>query len=101
MIQFQILWTNILRIVHQTVQRITKEIFGVKGLRESELKEARECFLGKKTQEYDWIVINSFNDFVEITPGTFFIKLCKKNETVATSYMQTPLLYENSVHLTL
>ena len=58
----------------------------MKGLRKSELKEARECFLGKKTQEYDWIVINSFNDFVEITPGTFFIKLYKKNETVAASY---------------
>ena len=90
MIQFQILWTNILRIVRQTVQRITKEIFGGKGLRESELKEARECFLGKKkTHEYDWLVINSFNDFVEITPGTFFIKLYKKNETVATSYADT------------
>ena len=101
MIQFQILWTNILRIVHQTVQRITKEIFGGKGLRESELKEARECFLGKKTQEYNWFVINSFDDFVEITHRTFFIKLYKKNETVVASYMQTPLLYENSVHLTL
>ena len=101
MIQFQILWTNILRIVRQTVQRITKEIFGGKGLRESELKEARECFLGKKTQEYNWFVINSLDDFVEITHRTFFIKLYEKNETVVASYMQTPLLYENSVHLTL
>ena len=41
---------------------------------------------GKKPGEYDWIVINSFNDFVEITHRTFFIKSYKKNETVAASY---------------
>ena len=46
-------------------------------------------------------MINSFDDFVEITHRTFFVKLYKKNETVVASYMQTPLLYENSVHLTL
>ena len=33
MIRYQIFQTNIVRIVWQTVRRITKEIFGVKGLR--------------------------------------------------------------------
>ena len=33
LIQYQILQTNIMRIVWQTVRRITDEILGVKGLR--------------------------------------------------------------------
>ena len=35
LIQYQILHTNIARIVWQTVRRITNEILGVKGLRQS------------------------------------------------------------------
>ena len=33
MIQYQILQTDIMRIVRQTVKRITNEILGVKGLK--------------------------------------------------------------------
>ena len=37
MIRYQILQTNIVRIVWQTVRRITKEIFGVEGLRRGKI----------------------------------------------------------------
>ena len=47
MIQYQILQTNIVRIIWQTVRRITNEILGVKGLIPS-----HHSHTGCKIQEY-------------------------------------------------
>ena len=47
MIQYQILQTDIIRIVCQTLKRITNEIFGVKGLGKtlSVLGNVLQCYL--------------------------------------------------------
>ena len=57
MIQYQILQTYIIRMVWQTVGRITKEILGVKGSREW------ECLPKNKTIHVSKYVLNAFVAF--------------------------------------
>ena len=49
LIRYQILQTNIMRIVWQTVRRITNEILGVKGLNNT-VKAKDEAVLGNTSQ---------------------------------------------------
>ena len=57
MIQYQILQTYIIRMVWQTVRRITKEILGVKGSREW------ECLSKNKMIHVLKYVLNAFVAF--------------------------------------
>ena len=57
MIQYQILQTYIIRMVWQTVRRITKEILGVKGSRE------RECLPKNKIIHVPKCALNAFVAF--------------------------------------
>ena len=57
MIQSQILWTNIIRIVQQTVRRITNKILGVKGLRDQSI-----FIIGRgamRSEDYGCVTIKS------------------------------------------
>ena len=57
MIQYQILQTYIIRMVWQTVRRITKEILGVKGSREW------ECLTKNKIIHVPKCALNAFVAF--------------------------------------
>ena len=82
MIQYQILQTYIIRMVWQTVRRITKEILGVKGSREWECLPKNKIIHVPKCALNVFVAFSNKQVIIKKTQGWLKKKKTNKFETM-------------------